>query len=424
MNNRLSKSGSILARALGLIILAAICHTATAVESSARADTATSPDVECLLNWAQTFYPSLFSPSSPDLQFSSPYIYRYYPTTNAYLGVSSANDHVYYLRPNDVSPQDIGDLSAWLKEAGCGTIPYPVIFIHGIASSADTWAPFRDYLINNAGWLFGGIPGYNPSTRNVAINCPPSPSQPVSCTGGAGDFYTLNFSDSQNLSFDVQGGELAAIIQAVLQANPGKAKVLLVGHSMGALAAREYLQGLAREANASTTIPYRDDVAKLITVGAPHRGSFWAEGCYSHFDVLNVSGNIGICSLLSLNIDPNSIALRDLQPDSSPLNILNDFAAHPLPAAVSYVSIIGTGQSTLSGLISFDSGDGIVLDSSQDLATLTGNLSLQLKSVKVNVLFRECGNEVNIPLAPNIAETHTCETSDPGVGVEILKDLQ
>lgn len=407
-----------------MIIFAVFCKTAAAIDFPVAADTATPSNTECLLNWAQTFHPKLFSPTVSGVQSFPPFTYRYYADTNSYLAVSSADNHVYYLGPNDTSLRDVGDASVWLKESGCGAMPYPVIFVHGIASSADTWALFRDYLINNAGWVYGGTPAYDPAARTVAINCPSDSSQPVSCSGNAGNFYTLNFSDNQNLPLDVQGGELAAIIQAVLAANPGKTKVLLVSHSMGGLAAREYLQGLAREQNAETTIPYRNDVAKLITVGTPHQGTFWAEQCHNEFDVFDVSGNIGICALLSLDIDPDSVAVEDLQPDSSALAILNDLAAHPLPANVPYVSIIGAGQPTLTGLVAFDDGDGIVSDTSQDLATVTGSLPLQHTSAKVDVVFRECGNEVDVPLLGNIGETHTCETSDPGVGAEILRNLQ
>jgi pimeloyl-ACP methyl ester carboxylesterase len=421
MNNRQRKSGSTLLRALALIIFAVFCKTAAAIDFPAEADTATPSNSECLLNWAQTFHPKLFSPMVSGVQSFPPYTFRYYPDTNSYLAVSSADNHVYYLGPNDTVLRDVGDLSVWLKESGCGAMPYPVIFVHGIASSADTWALFRDYLINNAGWVYGGTPAYDPASQTVAITCP---GQPVSCSGNAGNFYTLNFSDNQNLSFDVQGGELAAIIAAVLEANPGITKVLLVSHSMGSLAAREYLQGLARQSDAATAIPYRDDVAKLITVGAPHQGTFWAEQCFKHFDILDVSGNVGVCSLLSLDIDPDSIAIEDLQPGSSALAILNDFAAHPIPVNVSYVSIIGTGQPTLTELVDFEAGDGIVTDISQDLTAVTGSLPLQHKSAKVDVIFRECGNEIDVPLLGNIGETHTCETSDPGVGAEILRDLQ
>ena len=339
------------------------------------------------------------------------------------MGVSSVDNNVYYLGPNDVTPQSVGTLSDWLAKSGCGARPYPVIFIHGIASSADTWKPYRDYLINNGGWKFGGIPAYNPSTKTVNISCPVNPSQPVACTGNSGEFYTLNFSDTQGLPFDVQGGELAAIIQAVLDENPSATKVLLISHSTGGLAARVYLQGLAREVNSGTALPYRNDVAKLITIGAPHQGSFWAKACHIQFDILDVSGNVGICDLLPLKIDPNSAAIEELSPNSLSLAILNNLNAFPLPAATSYVSIIGTGQPTLAKLVNFTDGDGIVSDISQDLMTITKTLPHQ-KSVKLNIPFRECGNKIHVPLVGNIGETHTCEVTDIGVGAEILSDLQ
>src|SRR5215212_5203280 len=43
----------------------------------------------------------------------------------------------------------------------------------------------------------------------------------------------------------------------------GSEKVVLVGHSMGGLVARSYIQGSA----------YRSDVERLITLGTPHRGA-------------------------------------------------------------------------------------------------------------------------------------------------------
>jgi pimeloyl-ACP methyl ester carboxylesterase len=406
-----------------LIILVVFCNAAAAINSFVKADTAPEPNIECLFNWAQTFYPNLFSPPVSDTQFFSPYTYRYYPITNAYVGVSSVDNNVYYQGPNDASPQSVGALSAWLAESGCGTRPYPVIFIHGIASSADTWKPYRDHLINNGGWKFGGIPAYDPLTKTVNISCPVNPIQPVSCTGNSGEFYTLNFSDTQGLPFDVQGGELAAIIQAVLDENPNATKVLLISHSTGGLAAREYLQGLARETNSVTRILYRDDVAKLITIGAPHQGSFWAKACHIQFDILDVSGDVGICDLLPLDIDPNSAAIEELSPNSLALTILNDLTAFPLPATTSYVSIIGTGQPTLVKLVNFTDGDGIVSDISQDLMTVTKTLPQQ-KSVKISIPFRECGNKIYVPLIGNVGETHTCEVTDIGVGAEILRDLQ
>ena len=425
-NNLQHKDKSFLPRTLSLIILVVFFNLSAAINSPVQAADSIPPaNIDCLFNWAQTFYPNLFSPQVSDVQFSSPYYYRYYPNTNSYVGVSFDNNHVYYLGPGVTlqNAQDMGDLSVWLTESGCGARPYPVIFIHGLASSADTWTAYRDYLIDNSHWTFGGIPSYNQITKTVDISCPVSPNQLASCTGYAGDFYTLNFSNNQGLTFDEQGGELAAIIKNVLAANPGKTKVLLVSHSMGGLAAREYLQGLAREVNSVTTIPYREDVAKLITIAAPHQGIFVAEACHLHIGISYISGSVGICDLLSLAIDPNSIAVEDLKPNSSSLNILNNLTVFPLPSTTSYVSIIGTGQPTLVDLINFKDGDGIVSDISQDLMTVTKNLPQQ-KSVKINIPFRDCGKKINVPLLGNLGETHDCETTDIGVGAEILRDLQ
>lgn len=73
---------------------------------------------DCLFNWAEANYPQLFSPAGSASQTSSPYYYRYYQHTNSYVGVSSANDHVYYLGP-DGNLQDVGQFSTWLTAAGC-----------------------------------------------------------------------------------------------------------------------------------------------------------------------------------------------------------------------------------------------------------------------------------------------------------------
>jgi hypothetical protein len=74
--------------------------------------------IECFFNWAENAYSNLFSPAGAFSQFQSPYTYRYYRNTNAYLGVSNMNDHVYYLRPDGVL-EDVGDSSGWLTTALC-----------------------------------------------------------------------------------------------------------------------------------------------------------------------------------------------------------------------------------------------------------------------------------------------------------------
>lgn len=73
---------------------------------------------ECLFDWAEASYPELFSPAGTETAFLSPYHYRFYSSTNAYLGVSDEDDHVYYLSPVGAL-MDLGDLNAWLDVAGC-----------------------------------------------------------------------------------------------------------------------------------------------------------------------------------------------------------------------------------------------------------------------------------------------------------------
>ncbi|NOT85331.1 MAG: hypothetical protein HOP02_11265 [Methylococcaceae bacterium] len=73
---------------------------------------------DCLLNWAEKNYPQLFAPAGAASQTQSPYYYRHYQNTNAYVGISSDNNHVYYLGP-DGNLLDAGQLSTWLTTAGC-----------------------------------------------------------------------------------------------------------------------------------------------------------------------------------------------------------------------------------------------------------------------------------------------------------------
>ncbi|MDF1584432.1 MAG: hypothetical protein P1P78_14145 [Methyloprofundus sp.] len=76
---------------------------------------------DCLFNWAQANYSDLFAPEAMMSQTLAPFYYRYYPATNTYLGVNSADNHVYYLDA-DNTLIDVGSLSQWLPQAGCETL--------------------------------------------------------------------------------------------------------------------------------------------------------------------------------------------------------------------------------------------------------------------------------------------------------------
>ena len=76
------------------------------------------PPSECLFNWAEQNYPTLFAPSGTTTATLGVYSYRHYSGTQTYLGVSSANNDVYYMGA-DGALLDVGPMSTWLTLAGC-----------------------------------------------------------------------------------------------------------------------------------------------------------------------------------------------------------------------------------------------------------------------------------------------------------------
>jgi len=76
------------------------------------------PRAECLFNWAESQYAYLFSPAGFATTVWTEFNYRYYPATNAYLGVSSKDGSVYYMGADGVMHNE-GSLSYWLLQSGC-----------------------------------------------------------------------------------------------------------------------------------------------------------------------------------------------------------------------------------------------------------------------------------------------------------------
>ncbi|MBC5834383.1 alpha/beta fold hydrolase [Flavobacterium sp. F372] len=163
--------------------------------------------------------------------------------------------------------------------------PYPILFIHGLNSSSTTWDASTAYFDTQYGYTFGGRFDFclnadgNNGTAN--LNIFPTPGADIAAfetTMINGDYYTLNFNVNTNGSIGTgalsnqsaiykQGIAVKKAIERVMQLT-GKNKVILVGHSMGGLASRQYLQ--------NTNYWQPDNahhVAKLLTLGTPHGGS-------------------------------------------------------------------------------------------------------------------------------------------------------
>lgn len=81
---------------------------------------AISVQTDCLLNWAESNFPSWFAPVGATSTTLTPFYYRYYELTQAYLGASFADNHLYYLGPLTGNLiLDAGPLATWLSTSSC-----------------------------------------------------------------------------------------------------------------------------------------------------------------------------------------------------------------------------------------------------------------------------------------------------------------
>lgn len=194
------------------------------------------------------------------------------------------------------------------------TLPYPILFIHGLGSKSSTWDSTTNFMDLQYGFTFGGrfdfCLNFDGDITTTNKNFYPTPGADIALFTNsltAGDYYFVNFGVgndgsvfptsnnsgyvfSEQQAIVKQGAALRRAIMEVLQ-KTGRDKVILMGHSMGGLASREYLQN-----------PYnwqtdgQHHVAKLITTGTPHGGS-----------------NSSSFGLPGSGIDEQSEAIRDLR---------------------------------------------------------------------------------------------------------------
>lgn len=75
-------------------------------------------DTECLFSWAEKQYPALFAPAGVFTEFTAAYHYRNYPNTHTALGVSTADNQVYYQNAAG-NLQSQGAVQHLLATAGC-----------------------------------------------------------------------------------------------------------------------------------------------------------------------------------------------------------------------------------------------------------------------------------------------------------------
>ncbi len=195
-----------------------------------------------------------------------------------------------------------------------GDCPYPIIFLHGFSGDETTWDAVYENTtfkhiwgkltdtfqsVNNA-YNYTYINGedgslgtndddvllkFNNENNSLKSGClytvnmknwwNEDPDNPQIIIDGENDDNSQ--SESNESAILKSGYVIKNAIKAVLDANPGKEKVILFAHSMGGLGAREYLQRTKEDGKHRWWL-YTDDVdghrvAKVFTVSTPHRGS-------------------------------------------------------------------------------------------------------------------------------------------------------
>jgi len=258
-------------------------------------------------------------------------------------------------------------------------VPYPILLLHGLGQKADVWeGDASAYYARDLGLAFGGTLQPRGTTLSPPI------------TGGAeADYYVVQFSNPVD-SVGAWATELEQCIRYVRQ-HTGADRVIVIGYSMGGLAARSYLTRRLTNHN----------VKRLITIGTPHLGSPFArvwtwkskiqEGASSSNPLLSLPAKAALNAIQGAEGDVpfDAPAVRDLRRPEDGGEFLRRLGKMAHPLDVEYVSVIGNLnlfneaqrlsegfiQDLLRRLLSIDNGlpelftpgDGVVSTASQDV---------------------------------------------------------
>ena len=162
-------------------------------------------------------------------------------------------------------------LLAWVSPAAAQELP--VLLVHGFCSSAETWDATLPQLStrrygDDAPRLYEGPNGTAVARTPVSAG---SKTFRVDFSDLSGGFDLLAVA---NVPTRRKAGELKAVIDGIKRIT-GAPGVIIVGHSLGGLAARAYIQGFGHD-RSGATIPYAQDVAALIMISTPNQGSVLA----------------------------------------------------------------------------------------------------------------------------------------------------
>lgn len=168
----------------------------------------------------------------------------------------------------------------------------------------------------------------------------------------------FNLSNESNQSSIAKQGWGVKLAIELIKDKTGADKVIIVGHSMGGLSAREYIRSSY----------YQNDVAKLITIGTPHLGA--------------KSDNLNVWWFGNNKLDDRSDAMRDLRYQYSN-DIINSYSPDPpygdFPDDGVYL-FGGWETQQLTGYYSTDFNSNGIIDT-YEINGLSKNLNTLLNTV-------------------------------------------
>lgn len=221
-----------------------------------------------------------------------------------------------------------------------------ILLIHGLAGASSTWDELVQEMQNSPYQYVSNYKVIKGNEQKQIIQTKRYLIQGADKTLA----FTLDFSDNQNISFDEQGDEVDLVLKQIRD-DYHVGQILLIGHSMGGLAARSYINNYGSVG-----------IAGLITVTSPNLGSYlgYMRDLYFHCngiapllntmiqffssvyflqrsDLCDGFEMVNILSKLMVGLDINSKAVDYLTPDSDEMIELN---SHPFPTGLPVVNII------------------------------------------------------------------------------------
>lgn len=188
-----------------------------------------------LMNWAERTFPQFFSPAAQPSQTSAPYVYRFYPGTQNYLGLD--DDKIYVLGPvSGGALLGVGTVYGFACEIKPEACTAPAITVGPIARIAYSGRPAGFSVVVSGGpslryqWLRDDqpIPGANASSYAIAAVQPSDSGARFSVrvsnskgtvTSGSATLSLRNFVELEELQSQMQSNGCSGCHDVELRVN-------------------------------------------------------------------------------------------------------------------------------------------------------------------------------------------------------------